>query len=243
MKNLVKTFTSAEQFKAFLKTVQFVPNEINRPINSINCDALKSSVLQYGLQREINIVETSILTGTKGMFIIDGQHLVTIVNTLDAELIKGTPSVRINITEDVIELIGLMSTLNSTGKKWGLDDYARAWANQGIEDYVKLLSVQKELKISLNTLIMLYHVKESGNTTFKSGKFRFAETSHTKAIKEIFEEAVDLGMSRNAASFGALVRLANRNCFSKYKYLENVRLHVEDLKRCTNRDRYETLLK
>lgn len=250
MNNSVTVFTSISEFQKFLRTVNVLPLDINRDIDRRNGVGLRSSILDHGIQGEINLVETSVFTqGQPQLYVIDGQHRrIEMINAAPEKLEGTTPSVRINYSEKIDDILNLVSTLNSSGKKWNLDNYAKAWANAptaNSEDYQKLIDFAKTHQLGINSAILLFSSgrKEIGNASFKAGNFKYKTDSRVTMIIDTYEAALTLGMTRNQGSFKALVTLFNRKDFTVKNYLRNVRLNAPMLKGCNSKETYEKLLK
>lgn len=242
MKNQTLNFKTAREFKKYLNTLKVLPKELNRKVDFSNFIKIKNSVLLFGLQREINVIETSVFThGINSHYILDGQHLVKAILDLDDAQIEGSMSVRINYFSDEKEIIKLASTLNEVGKKWVLDDYLNSWANTGDEDYRKLMEIQKECKVSLNPLIELFYGTDSGNVIFKRGDFEFKQPKAMEML-DFWYEVKDY-FYNNKALLGALARLQNRVGFSLKECRQKIYQNSEALKLPIGRDEIIKILK
>lgn len=96
--------------------------------------------------------------------VIDGQHRLMACKKM------GIP-VHYVVTDDKIENIPIYNTYQD---KWGLEDYARYWAEQGNENYKRILAIKDRVSIALNGVLECL-VSGNGytNEIFKAGRFVF----------------------------------------------------------------------
>lgn len=97
--------------------------------------------------------------------VIDGQH------RLDACRKMKIP-VHYLISDDVLDNIPIF---NSYQEKWGLQDFARYFANNGNENYIKMLKLSDLTGTTINGCMESLGLKTGGNfnDTFKEGRFTF----------------------------------------------------------------------
>ena len=146
----------------------------------------------------------------------------------------------IDCLEYTFELEQFLSSLNSTGKKWNLKNYANAWAKLGNENYIKLLDFAKKEKLPLNPLIIAFDGEKggNGNMNFKDGKFEFKYTARLKEVFRIYNHAIDLGLERSQQSFNGFVRVYSCNYFKEKKFYRCVEVKCAGTKGIRNRDVY-----
>ena len=98
--------------------------------------------------------------------VIDGQHRLMACKKM------GIP-VHYVVSDDKIENIPIYNTYQ---EKWGLEDYARYWAEQGNENYKRILAIRDRVSIALNGVLECL-VSSGGykNDVFKEGRFVFEE--------------------------------------------------------------------
>ena len=104
--------------------------------------SLVNSMKQYGFLGSILMIKTSVINGVEKLYIIDGQHRFLAAQFLGIPITANV----IETNKSKEELIYLISTLNSTGIKWKIEDYINAYASLSNENYVKLIQVAKECK-------------------------------------------------------------------------------------------------
>ena len=105
---------------------------INRPINPAQVTKLCNSLMKMGNVRPVIVCEIDFLNGTKGHYILDGQHLFNALLRLGWEI----PYVMIDV-KDKQDLVEKIALLNSSSKSWTMQDYVIAWASLK-PDYIKL---------------------------------------------------------------------------------------------------------
>ena len=241
MENTVITFDSFSKFQEVIRNAKSLP--FNRAILNGNVKDLKASVLEFGIQREINLIKTSAFSNddTEITYIVDGHHPRLIIDSLTEDDVKNSAySIRINYSDDATKIMRLVSTLNSTGKKWNLKNYANAWAKLGNENYIKLLDFAKKEKLPLNPLIIAFDGEKggNGNMNFKDGKFEFKYTARLKEVFRIYNHAIDLGLERSQQSFNGFVRVYSCNYFKEKKFYRCVEVKCAGTKGIKNRDVY-----
>ena len=101
----------------------------------------------------------------RGLNVIDGQH------RLEACKRMNIP-VHYIITNDVIENIPLY---NAYQEKWGLQDYAHYFANNGNKNYQRILEVSEKAGTAINGSLECIGIVTgcSFNDAFKEGRFLF----------------------------------------------------------------------
>lgn len=104
--------------------------------------SLVNSMKQYGFLGSILMIKTSVISGVEKLYIIDGQHRFLAARFLDIPIMANI----IETNKSKEELIYLISTLNSTGVRWKIEDYVNAYASLNNDNYVKLLQLSKECK-------------------------------------------------------------------------------------------------
>jgi hypothetical protein len=140
---------------------------INRPISPGQVSKLAQSLISMGIIRPIVITEVDFISGKKGKYIVDGQHMFNalIRNGMDI------PYVTINV-KDKKELVERIALLNASSKSWTLFDYITAWSSL-VEDYGRLNHYFQVYDIELSVLAGVL-----SDTPFASG------STITKKIKD-----------------------------------------------------------
>lgn len=107
----------------------------NRKIIENQVKVLGRSIKKHNILRLPVVVETSVYSGSKELYILDGQHLVKV---LINEGIKSTPCFLVK-ENNRSKIVDLMATLNNTSKRWKAIDYINHYAANGNPDYQQLL--------------------------------------------------------------------------------------------------------
>ncbi|MBR0541455.1 MAG: ParB N-terminal domain-containing protein [Clostridia bacterium] len=132
----------------------------NKAIKQRNVEKLiKSFQLTKGMSKSKPIICDSDFN------VIDGQH------RLEACKRMGIP-VHYIITDDKVETIPIY---NAFQEKWGMDDYARYYANRGNENYQRIIDLRNKAGISLSGCIecVIDSTSRQFNDNFKEGRFIF----------------------------------------------------------------------
>jgi len=105
----------------------------NRPIGMGAVHALESSIERNGIIRPVTIISTNAITGKRGWYVADGQHLLTALQRRNQDI----PWIEISIKnrEDIYSIV---AELNTTAKTWRVADYVRLWAASGKKEFLEL---------------------------------------------------------------------------------------------------------
>jgi len=134
--------------------------ESNRKLKKGNVENLiKSFKMTKGMKKSKPIIVDNQFN------VIDGQH------RLEACRRIGIP-VHYIVTDDVVEDIPLYNTYQI---KWGLDDYARYFAQRGNKNYEKILQIQDRVGIGTTAILECLGMitGKTLNISFKEGRFIF----------------------------------------------------------------------
>lgn len=133
----------------------------NRIIKQKNVARLmKSFKMTGGMQMSKPIIVNS------DMQVIDGQH------RLEACKRMGIP-VHYVVSNDKIENIPIYNTYQ---EKWGMEDYARYWAENGKDSYKRILQIRDKVSTGLNGILeCLMPRGGTNNEAFKEGNFVFEQ--------------------------------------------------------------------
>lgn len=165
----LKTLTNAE-----IKQIAVLPFQRQASIRQ----NLVNSMKEHGFLGTILMIRSSLITGAEQLYIIDGQHRFLAARLLNLPITASI--IEVNSTKEY--LVNLISTLNSTGKKWIISDYINAYAALNNESFVKLLKLAQECKkIRLNSLINI--VTNKNHHAVKNGKFILSDELCQKALK------------------------------------------------------------
>jgi hypothetical protein len=108
--------------------------DFDRKLNPKQVNVINKSVLDHGILRLPVLVETKIITGKLAYFSVDGKHLQ---NCLMRNNIKETDCM-IKVTNDIHEIVKIMSDLNNAQLAWTTENYVHAYRALKMTDYNEL---------------------------------------------------------------------------------------------------------
>lgn len=129
--------------------------------------ALDSSIRMYGILQPIKV--------DKDFNIIEGQHRYTYAK-------KNSKPIRYIVTEDQGPYqMGEISELNSTSRKWSVNDYIHSFVAQGNPEYIKLKQLLEDIKdigapiFTLATVALGYRLRtrKTDVRIISNGEFKF----------------------------------------------------------------------
>lgn len=150
---------------------------INRPVNPDHVNKLAASVRKMDNRRPVLVAKISFITGKPETYIIDGQHLYTVLLKLGVKIAYS--ALEIKNKRDLVEQIAM---LNNSSKSWSMLDYVTAWAS--IEpDYVKLNSYREKYNFEFSILasVLAGKIGVFGgkiNQLVKRGEFKVVNEYH-----------------------------------------------------------------
>lgn len=136
----------------------------NRAINPNNVERIKASYREWGV-----IAGRPVLID-KDFNIIDGQHRFVALKDL------GYP-----IPYEIIggDVIGKTMALNSNQDHWQLVDFVRSYAEQGMDNYRKLIKFEQKNKLGFtNSLHLCFGFKAKSHDIKKGRNFEFLEIAN-----------------------------------------------------------------
>lgn len=157
MENEIKTYSTTD-YSIFKRM------NGNRSINKNNVKNIIKNIQESGLKPSIIIVNEK-------MEVIDGQH------RLEALRFLGLP-----VNYQIWEGLTLKDcvALNISAKKWTFLDYAKSYADMGLEDYIDLLEFCEEYpNLSLSCIATVLSKSSYGGkitSLITSGDFRITES-------------------------------------------------------------------
>ena len=126
---------------------------------------LTASMNERGFITPINIIETSIITGKKEMFIADGQNRAITAAFLDIPFYGVIVD---NVFSTVTEIVEYVASLNSAQKPWNTLNYAESFAYLGNKEYISLIKITQSTPYTIETIAsMLYGYRKSGSVKNK----------------------------------------------------------------------------
>jgi hypothetical protein len=190
----------------------------NRPINPIQVQKLKASVLRNGVLRMVIVV----FDKTTGNYVVvDGQHLTKVLQSMNY-------TIECQVVEcfDENHLTQLMIDLNNVSKSWRVTDYAHAWAESGLTDYKILRKELAETTLQMSVLIMAYSKKSRGKGVemMKQGRFEIVDKKAGDTyLKNVLECNKIVESCRPINEALVRVMLENEN-YNQKQMLSNLKL-------------------
>ena len=165
--------------------------------------------------------------------VIDGQ------NRLMACKKMGIP-VHYVVSDDKIENIPIYNTYQ---EKWGLEDYAHYWAEQGNENYKRILAIRDRVSIALNGVLeCLVNGNGYTNEIFKEGRFVFDGDIDkcVEHIQKILQLCYVVKGKRNVSSkmLRAIRFLSKIKSFDLDTLLEKIMRYQGKLYTCATSEEY-----
>lgn len=141
----------------------------NRPINPMQLQKLKASVMRNGVLRMVIVVKDE---KTGNYIVVDGQHLTKVLQSLNYKI-----ECQVVDCFDENHLTQVMIDLNNVSKSWNAKDYVHAWAESGLKDYKILRNELATTSLQLSVLLIAYSQKLRPTSTLlmKQGKFEIVD--------------------------------------------------------------------
>jgi hypothetical protein len=186
---------------------------INRAVITHQVNKIADSVKKMGILRAVIVAELDFITGKKGLYVIDGQHLMFALIRLGYDI----PYITIKITNQQ-ELVETIALLNSSSKSWVLNDYVTAWGSLK-NDYKKLNHYANNvysIEISMVASVLSGNVLTTGGSVtrmIKNGTFAIRNEKKAITLLDYLTDALDVVARMN--------RYENRYFCSEYvKYVK-----------------------
>lgn len=175
-------------------------NPANREISLAHVRKIAKSLEDIGFEAfsVVVLVWTSIFTGKWELFVADGMHRVSAAkylrdrkeNPLNVKIL-----VQIRTIKSKQEYVDLVARLNSTSRKFQLNDYLRGFKFAGYSDYIEFDKFRSELharigrtiSMDLQIVIMSGVEYKDAVETFRDGTFRIGNKNYRRDIYNINE--------------------------------------------------------
>jgi hypothetical protein len=193
----------------------------NREINKKNVEKIKESYREWGV-----IAGRPILID-KDFNIIDGQHRFCALRDL------GWP-----ITYEIItgNVIGKTMALNSSQDHWQLVDFVKSYAEQGMDNYRKLLKYEEKNKFGFtNSLHLCFGFKAKSHDIKKGRDFPFQENAIE--IADYINNLEDVSFKTTKAFVYAVYVLFNK---ADLEQRTTIRNNILKIPKCTHEKDYRT---
>jgi hypothetical protein len=155
----------------------FFLSGINRPVGSGHVATLRESILNMGILRPVIVATLDFIDGVKRTYVVDGQHLFTAIQGLNAPV----RYVHIQV-KDKRELIEKIAKLNASSKSWMQIDYVRAWASLK-DSYKRVLKAYMEYHLPILSIVAI-----GMNKTERSSLAITVKRGEVEIINERFDE-------------------------------------------------------
>lgn len=211
---------------------------VNRPIIPSHVTKVSRSIRRYGMLRAVIVVETTLFTGKKERYIIDGQHAYNACLSLGIEI----PYIVIPNLNTVEEIIACIAHFNASSKSWSMADYVHAWASIR-EDYRQLNQLYEQFDLDFDTIMTAATEADGGSYVNKLKRGEFVVEDYDKAhricqqISDVFEIIPRLDRFSNRTLTRACASLFKQASYSAGKHakvLAYIAKHAEELKFVTS---------
>ena len=182
--------------------------EFNRKVSSRHVRTLVESIRSNGILSYPMMIYTNCIDGIWRYWIIDGQHRFEAFRKLGFP-IRFTLYQKLGAGEITLrDIVRLIAQVNSTSRKWGLNDYLRAWMSIGVSEYIFLKNKQSETKLALNTLLQAYSGLNRTKATnlFMAGTYSIKDTDIGNMHVSYLQSLKDY-VPKGTASHSALLDL------------------------------------
>lgn len=202
---------------------------INRSIDSKHVQKMVSSIRSMGVIRPVICVETNIFDGTRGRYIIDGQHLFTALTAENLEI----PYIILPI-EDEHDIVHQMALLNNSSKSWTLMNYVNAF-KMHIPDYRTLIVLNNKYNIEPLMLAAICTRGTSatvlGSKLIKSGNFKITNPETEEMAKAFNDFFLKIGRADRWVKHQFLqVFMRAWGTYDHNKALSNLDKHIKVIK-------------
>ena len=206
----------------------------NRRINREHVNKLKESLSKYGF------LESQPITVTNNFEIIDGQHRFIACKDM------GLP---VNyVVVDSKNVDNMLIDLNNTQRKWNVQDYVVFYAEQGNENYIRLLQLSKKFNISISCVCAIaQNSVQGGRDTdiIKSGNFRF-QNSETPIVESkittVLSACKYCGLKPSDRFIRAIVLVSRHPQFIWKEFLQKVSYQRDKCYKCSTTSGYIKML-
>jgi hypothetical protein len=170
--------------------LKFSASKGNREVNIGRRRGLIASMKKYGF---LDSGAISVIKQKSGSLVVhDGQHRLAAAEML------GIPVKYIieDVPYDVVEIV-------NTAVRWNHADYARKWAEDGVESYKKLIAFSEKYSLPVGHALSLLIGSNSGGsmTPFREGKLVIRNEAMAHKIAKTFREIVEIDKNLDKRMF------------------------------------------
>ena len=167
----------------------------NREVMIPRIDKIVASIKKYGFILPILV--------NKDFMVVDGQHRLEAARKAGSDVLY----IQFDIPDDLLPI--LISTVNTTSKNWGMDDFLNMWTALDQEPYLYLSNIVDNHLIRISTLLRLTGTGTGGACAdkFKSGTITFTESQKKRTetrlsqLSEIRELSVSYEEFKDTTAF------------------------------------------
>lgn len=209
----IKTLTAAD-----IKKIAVLPFQRQASVRQ----TLVNSMKDHGFLGTILMIKSSLISGVEKLYIIDGQHRFLAARLLNLPITANI--IEVNTTKEY--LVELISTLNSTGKKWTIEDYINAYASLNNESYVKLINLMAKCKkLSSNSVVNLITLRQGKN--IKNGKFTFLESTGNNIL--ILNTLLHKIPKQHVRDLYVILKVISNKKFDEHVFIKNYLNNINTL--------------
>jgi hypothetical protein len=192
----------------------------NRKVEQAHVKGLVESMKENGFIGIIQIIETSMISGKKELYVVDGQHRLAAAKQLGIEV-----PFQLTKLENKMDVAKFISELNTSAKSWGTSNFLEVWSQLGIEEYVKLKQVQLDTGFQITPLLEAY-LGCSNQITYRKGIMEFPNEADSD---KIVRQMVDLNqfLPNKAFCRRAIIRVMRNKKYIHKKMVKAVKDYVK----------------
>lgn len=215
----------------FLKkgeTIEYLP--FNRTVTA-NLE-LQESLREYGFLDPIKVIESSLWSGKKRLYIIDGHHRYNEAYRMGMKIYY----IKILESNNIFEIVKVAGILNNIQRKWLLTDFVRCYCELAICDYMYLRRKQQDTGYTYATLTNIY--SGQGATALKRGKFKIPDVNKGDLILSYCKDVLSLIKLPMRSILGFASFYNNIKNYDHERFMKNLKSNLSLLDNCIERSQY-----
>lgn len=230
-------------------------------LNTSEIERLKEFPKEYGIQRMVNkrnveqikksmeqLYIPIVVKVNQDWFILDGQHSKQALQEMSLK--------NVQIVYVMYDTKGkdreVCVLLNTTGKKWEVDDFMELWISCENKNYIWFKDFKDTFNLSYqSTMYLIYGSQEGSNSSntnkFKNGEMVIDEKQKNQAIKiarylQEIKMYVDRKISNQRNFQNAFIKMAYNKDYNHDIMISKLEYQRDKLFRSTNMNGYVTML-
>lgn len=206
----------------------------NRHIDRNHVNKIKKSITKYGF------LESSPIMVNYDNEIIDGQHRFVACKEM------GLPIKFVYV--DTQQMQNILVDLNNTQKKWNVLDYVTYYAQLGNEQYIRLLQLSKQYRLSISSVCTIAEDSVQGGSDtdiIKAGQFRFPECEIgivEGKIERVLQACKYMGLKSSDRIIRAITLVAKHPEFKWKEFMQKVSYQRDKCYKCSTISGYIKML-